>query len=614
MPEAATFHIWLTYALLVTAIALFVSERIRIEISALIVLMALVVLFELMPLTPAPGQPPLDTGRLIAGLANPALVAVMALLVLGHGLSRAGALDWALKAFMTITGDRQVLAIVVAFVTVLVASAFVNNTPIVIIFIPILESIARRFELAPSQLMMPLSFAAILAGMTTLIGSSTNLLVSGAMKQAGMAPLGFFDFTIFGMNLAAIGLIYLIVVAPRLLKQRRSPMKRFTTGADRHYVAQMVVGEESKLIGETAVFNVLGIKGSRLILVQRREKSHVPPFNELAIAAGDTLVIIATREALAEAQANYPHLMFDMTGEDLPEDEEERKTRLGRDQMLTEVMIAPGSTFVGRTLEEIGFRHRFDCLVLGLARRSHVIRRRLTGSSLREGDVLVVQGTREALDGVRAHRGLLVLDGATQPLPPARAAETAGAIFVATVAVAATGILPIAAAALAGVSLMLATGVLTLRQAAGALDRRIYLMVAAALALGTAMMDTGAAAHLSAAVIGIFGGAPPAVLLSVLFALVAILTNVLSNNATAVLFTPIALGLAQGLGVSPVPFLMAVLFGANCSFATPIGYQTNLLVMGPGYYRFKDFLRVGGPLVVVIWIAFSLIAPWYYGL
>jgi di/tricarboxylate transporter len=172
----------------------------------------------------------------------------------------------------------------------------------------------------------------------------------------------------------------------------------------------------------------------------------------------------------------------------------------------------------------------------------------------------------------------------------------------------------LAAIALAGVALMPATGVLTLRQAAGALDRRIYLMVAAALALGTTMMDTSAAAHLSGAVNGVFGGAPPAVLLSVLFALVALLTNVLSNNATAVLFTPIALALAQGLGVSPVPFLMAVLFGANCSFATPIGYQTNLLVMGPGYYRFKDFLRVGGPLVAVIWIAFSLIAPWYYGL
>ncbi len=237
---------------------------------------------------------------------------------------------------------------------------------------------------------------------------------------------------------------------PRLLRHRASLAKRFTTGTNRHFVAQMVVGEESKLVGETAVFNVLGIKGARLILVQRREQSHVPPFNDLAIAAGDTLVIVATREALAEAQANYPHLMFNMTGEDMPEDEEERKARLGRDQILAEVMIAPGSTFVGRTLEEIGFRHRFDYLVLGLSRRSHVIRRRLSGSYLREGDVLVVQGNREALDGVRAHRGLLVLDGATQPLPPARAAETAGAIFVATVVIAATGILPIAAAALAG--------------------------------------------------------------------------------------------------------------------------------------------------------------------
>ncbi|MGE0650392.1 MAG: SLC13 family permease [Alphaproteobacteria bacterium] len=611
-PAAASLHIWITYAMVIVAIAAFASERIRIEITSLGVLVTLVVLFELYPLPAPQGQPKLDTERLVAGFANPALIAVMALLVLGHGLSRSGALDWVLRAFLNITGDHPAPAIIISFGTVLVASAFVNNTPVVIIFIPILESISRKFNVPASALMMPLSFAAILAGMTTLIGTSTNLLVSGAMVQAGLKPLGFFEFTVFGVILATVGLLYLVVAAPRLQRRRASPMTRFTTDARRHFVAQLIVGDEQKLVGRTAVHNVLGIRGSRLILVQRREQSHVAPFNNLEIRPGDTLVILATREALAEAQANYPHLMFNMSGNDLPEGEEERKAWLGRDQMLTEFMIVPGSPFVGQTLEEIGFRNRFNCLVLGLERRSHVIRRRLTGSPIREGDVLVVQGTRESLDSLRGVRGLIILDGATRPLPPARAAETAATVFVGTVIVAATGLLPIAAAALAGVAIMLATGVLTFREAAEALDRRIYLMVTASLGLGVAMMDTGAAAYLASGVIGTLGGAGPAVMLSILFLLVALLTNVLSNNATAVLFTPIAIGLAQGLEQPVTPFVLAVLFGASCAFATPIGYQTNLLVMGPGYYRFGDFLRVGGPLVLLLWLVFSLLAPWYY--
>ncbi len=612
---AGSFHIWATYLLVVLAIFGFASERLRVEITSLLILVALILLFELFPL---PGgeaaKARLDTTVLVAGFANPALIAVMALLVLGHGLSRAGALDWVLKLFLDITGDRPTLAILICFAAVFAGSAFVNNTPIVVIFIPILETLSRRFQISSSRIMMPLSYAAILAGMTTLLGSSTNLLVSGTLKQIGAKPLGFFDFTVPGLVLAAAGLAYLALVAPRLLRRRRSPMGRLVIGEQRRFIAQLTVGDESKLIGQKARFNLLGIRGSRLILVQRDEHSHVPPFGDLEIRYGDTLVILATRDALGAAQTAFPHLMFNMSGEDLPEDEEERKQWLGRDQMVTEVMVAPGARLVGRTLEEAGFRARFGCLVLGVERRSHMIRRRLTGSVLREGDVLVVQGRREALEGLSGHRGLIVLDGTTKPLPPARAAETAGVIFIATVAAAALGVLPIAGAALVGVALMLATGVLTLRQATDALDRRIFLMVGASLALGAAMMQTGAAAYLAHGVIGLTGGAGPAVVLSVLFLLVAVLTNVLSNNATAILFTPIALGLAQGMHAHPVPFALAVLFGASCSFATPIGYQTNLLVMGPGHYRFGDFLRVGTPLVLVLWLVFSAFVPWYYGL
>src|SRR5690606_8729761 len=223
-------------------------------------------------------------------------------------------------------------------------------------------------------------------------------------------------------------------------------------------------------------------------------------------------------------------------------------------------------------------------------------------------------GDHEALERMREHRGVVVLDGTAQPLPAAKDARMAGAIFAGTVFIASTGILPIAAAAVLGVALMLTTGVLTLNQATNALDRRIFLMVGASLALGAAMLETGAAAYLAQGVIGLVGAAGPAVVLSVLFLLVALLTNILSNNATAILFTPISLGLASGLQADPMPFALAVLFGATCSFATPIGYQTNLLVMGPGYYRFQDFLQVGGPLVGLLWIAFSLFMPWYYGL
>jgi len=611
---AGTLHIWVTYVLVVAAVIGFASERFRIEVTSLLVLVALLVLFELFPIAGRGGENPLDTGRLLAGFANPALIAVMALLILGNGLWRSGALDWALRLFLDRIGKRRRLAIGICFATVFLASPFVNNTPVVVIFIPILETIMRRFSMTPSTVMMPLSFIAILAGMTTLIGSSTNLLVSGTLSQLGEEPLGFFDFTVPGLVLASAGLVYILLVMPRLLQRRHSPMQRFMTGKHRRFIAQFTVGNESKLVGAPARFNLLGIRGSRLILVQRGEHPHEPPFGGLRVREGDVLVVIATHDALAEAQTKFPHLMFSVSGkEDLPADEEEREAWLARGQMVAEVMIAPGSRLAGHSLEEIGFRARYGCLVLGIERRSRVTRR-LTGNTLREGDVLVVQGDREALDRMREHRGVVVLDGTAQPLPAARAAKMAGAIFAATVFIASTGILPIAAAAVVGVALMLTTGVLTLNQAANALDRRIFLMVGASLALGAAMLETGAAAYLAQGVIGLVGAAGPAVVLSVLFLLVAMMTNILSNNATAILFTPIALGLASGLQTDPMPFALAVLFGANCSFATPIGYQTNLLVMGPGYYRFKDFVRVGGPLVGVMWITFSSFMPWYYGL
>jgi len=609
-----TVHIWATYAILALTIIGLASEKIPTEIVSLLVLSGLLVLFEAFPISSPNGENPLDVGHLLAGFANPALIAVLALLIVGNGLWRSGALDWTLKLFLDQCGNHRRFAVGICFVTVFVASPFVNNTPVVVIFIPILEAIAQRFFVSPAKLMIPLSFIAILAGMTTLVGSSTNLLVSGTLSQLGRDPLGFFDFTVPGLVLASIGVLYVMLVAPFLLIGRESPARRLMAGRHRRFVAQFTVGHEAKLLKAQARFNLLGIRGMRLILVQRGEHPYLPPFDRLEIEVDDVLVVMATHDALAEAQTKFPRLMFSASGkEDLPINDKDRMAWLSRSQIVAEIMIAPGSQFSGQTLEEIGFRARYGCLVLGVERRSRVTRR-LAGGALREGDVLVVQGDRAALDRIRQHRGVVVLDGTARPLPTAQTARTAGAIFTGTILVASTGFLPIAAAAVIGVALMLTTRVLTLNQAARAVDRQIFLMVGTSLALGAAMVETGAAAYLANGVIGLVGTSGPVATLSALFLLVALLTNVLSNNATAILFTPIALGLADALQADPMAFVLAVLFGANCSFATPIGYQTNLLVMGPGHYRFKDFMQAGGPLVLILWVAFSIFIPWYYGI
>jgi len=453
-----------------------------------------------------------------------------------------------------------------------------------------------------------------LAGMTTLIGSSTNLLISGTMEQLTGRPLGFFEFTVPGLGLAAVGIAYLVFIGPRLLKDRSSPMGEITESPNRRYIAQLTVGESSKLVGNEVSGDLLGISGSRVILLQREEQAFSPPYDGIATQPGDTLVILATLEALAQAQTTYPHLHFAVSDEDLPADDEEAKARRGADQMLAEVMVAPGSRFEGGTLKEAGFHANFGCLVLGIERRAHVIRKGITDLRMRPGDILVIQGSREDLDRVRASHDFVVMDGSAQSLPAPHLAQLAGVIFAATVVSAAAGILPIAVAAFAGVALMVTTHVLTLRQAVKAVDRRIFLLVGASLALGQALTHTGGAALIADGLIGALADSGPAVLVSILFLGVAVMTNLLSNNATAVLFTPIAIGLAQGLGTDPLPFVLAVLFGANCAFATPIGYQTNLLVMGPGYYTFSDFVRTGGPLVLVMWLAFTLLIPWYYGL
>jgi di/tricarboxylate transporter len=283
-------------------------------------------------------------------------------------------------------------------------------------------------------------------------------------------------------------------------------------------------------------------------------------------------------------------------------------------QTQAEVMVRPESEFVGRTLEEIGFRYRHHCIVLGIERRSRMLRERITRIPLKDGDVLLIQGQPDDVDRLRGERNVVLMEWSRQALVTPQHKRIAALIFLAVIAASASGVVPIALAAFCGATAMIAAGILSLGDALRVLDRKIVLTIAMALALGAAMQETGGATLLAELLLRALEGASPGQVLSAFFLLLALLSNVLSTKATAVLFTPIAVDLAHVMQLPVEPFAVAVIFASNCSFGSPIGYQTNLVVMTPGNYRFMDFVRVGTPLILLVWIAFTLFAPWYYGL
>ena len=607
--ELATVQMAAVFALIVASLVLYAAEKVALEVTSLGVLCALMVLFQVLPVADGQGANRLDAVRLLSGFANPALIAVLGLLVIGDALERTGALDKGAALVLAAGRGSPVATVTMALGAVLVVSAVLNNIPVVVIFIPIMQAISQRIGRRPSRLLIPLSFAAMLGGMTTLIGSSTNLLVSSALVQLGERPFGFFDFTIPGIVLAAIGLVYLLVIAPRLLPDH-ADMAQSLARDDRQFIAQITVTEGASLDGaEIADGGPAELAALAILMVQREEHAFLPLFERVALQGDDVIVVAASRDALAEAVKSDPvalHPRFE------GEIESPERWLIGG-QVLAEVMVTPGSTMIGRTLEDIGFRYQHHCIVIGIQRRSQLLRQRLTEIRLEAGDTLLVQGRREDIRALRGNHDVVLMEWSAEDIPTVHHAARAGIIFFAVVAASATGLMPISIAALTGAVAMVATGVLGIREAIRALDRQLVFLIAAALALGAALQETGGADFLADSMLSVVGASSHAVVLSAFFLLVALLSNVLSTKATAVLFTPIAVGVAQSIGAPVEPFAVAVVFAANCSFASPVGYQTNLLVMGPGGYRFFDFVRVGMPLIILLWIAFSLFAPWYYG-
>jgi di/tricarboxylate transporter len=376
-----------------------------------------------------------------------------------------------------------------------------------------------------------------------------------------------------------------------------------------HFIGEILITEGHPFLGLKSRAGLFpGLHDLMPRLVIRRSAAFYPPFEDLVLSVGDKLVISATRRDFTAALARGKAAIGQGRN-----GEESDKTPPRAGYLIAEAVVAPGSRHAGRTIRNAGIEAICGVDLIAVQRKGRMGRIPFPDIRLEPGDTVLVGGSEAALQNLRANHDLILLEWSAEHLPQRARARVAIAIFAAVVLAGASGLVPIVSAAIVGAFAMIATGCLTLQQAARAFDRQIFILVGTSIAAATALEQTGGALIAANAVVSLFDGFGPAVVLSGFFAIIAILTNILSNNATAVLFTPIGIGIAKAVGAPPEAFVAAVIFAANAAFATPIGYQTNLLVMGPGEYRFSDYVKAGTPLVIIYWLTFSIVGPWYYG-
>ena len=603
-PDVPNPHAIAALALTVLALVLFTREKIPLESSSLFVLVALIIGFGLFPFEGPLGT--LNPSDFFHGFGHEALVAVCSLMVAGQALVRTGALEPVARRLGRFWKRAPVRALLATLVVGAVLSAFMNNTPIVVLMLPMLIGAAIRSNSPTSGILLPMGLATIVGGMSTTIGTSTNLLVVSVAADMGMQRLHMFDFILPVVMAGSVALLYLWLIAPRIIPERQPPM---IEGSNRVFYAQLRIPVRSALVGKRLAEAIRKAESSFNVLrIQRGSEQFISPLPDVRIKAGDRLLVADTADRLQELAA--------VLGAQLLSDEEYGPELPPADQQLVEVAVTLASSLRGVRLRDAQFKERFGIDILALHCADGALPFETPGihqRKLEASDVLLVQGNAWNIARLKTTSDLLVLDGKAD-LPRTRKAPLALAIMIGIVALAAFGVLPIESSALLGAMLLIVTRCLAWRDVTSALSAQVILIIVASLALGAALMRTGGADWLAQVFLATTFGAPAWLVLSALMLLMAILTNIVSNNAAAVIGTPIAISIAMELGQPLEPFVLAVLFGANLSFATPMAYKTNLLVMNAGGYHFNDFVRVGVPLTVLMWVLLSGILALAYGL
>ncbi|EMA20756.1 SLC13 family permease [Haloarcula argentinensis] len=617
------------FAVIVAALVLFATEALPVDVTAIAVMVALM-LAEPVTVFAADagllaepvyvlhqagdGISPLDRG--LSGFASTATITVLAMFILSDGVQRTGIVQILGAKIASLTGDSETKQLGATVGLVAPISGFINNTAAVAILLPMVTDIAHKGKLSPSKLLLPLSYASMFGGMLTLIGTSTNILASQLSSELIGRPFSMFEFTQLGIIVTIVGTIYLLTVG-RYLVPSRIPVEEDLTQEFEmgEYLTEVVVREDSPLIGQT-VEEALRVSKFDVDIVQlvREKRTFLEPFGQKAIRAGDVFAIRTGRDTLVD--------LLDVEGLDvIPEvevDDAELETATER-KNLVEVVVAPGSSLIGETLVSTNFRQRYDATVLALRHGQELYRQRMDHVKLRIGDTLLVQATPDSIDRLNRNNDFIVAQEVERPDFRQSKIPVAIGIVAAVVGVAALTPIHIVISALGGALAMVLTGCLRPPELYDAVQWDVVFLLAGVIPLGIALQETGGADLLAELfVMGagsiLTAGGGLAVVLGLMYLVTALLTNIISNNASVVLMIPVAIETAQQLNANAFAFVLAVTFAASTAFMTPVGYQTNLLVYGPGGYQFTDYLKVGAPLQAVFAIATTLGIAYFWGL
>lgn len=585
-----TPQIILTLSIIIVAVVLFATEKLRVDLIALLVLLTLA-------LTGLVGPQ-----EIFSGFANPAVITVWAIYIVSGALFKTGVADLLGERIIRLAGDSEPRLIVVIMLTCGLMSAFMNNIGATAVLLPAVMGIARQAKIPPSRLLIPLSFSSLLGGNMTLIGTPPNVLAASILTERGLPSFGFFDYTPTGVVVFAAGILYMVFIGRRLLPACESAEARQIQQL-REYVSEVRVMPESLLAGKALYESRLGAEYDLSVLaVLRKGAVRMMPLPDLVIQADDILIVEGALERLMRAKDKLKL-----------EIEPERKFEISHldsaDVHLVEVTLSPRSPIVGRTMSETHFRERYGFTALAIWRQGEVIAERLRDVRLKFGDTLLLQGPRHRLASLQEGGEFLVLEPVKMEKRRQGKAPIAVGVLLGILALIALAHLPISVAMVIGAVAMVLTGCLSMDEAYQSIEWRSVFLIAGMLPLGIAMEATGTARFLSDLIVGAVGGLGPLAILAGIYILASLITEPMSNAAATVLIVPIAIDVALGLGADPRPFVLATVIGASTSFLTPVGHQANVLVFGPGGYKFTDYTRVGGLLNVIILLATLLVLP-----
>ncbi len=581
-------HIYLI-GIAIATIVLLALEKVHLSVLGIGLVIAVA--------APAPWVPGLlDAKAAIAGFANPAVVTIAALYIVGEGFLRTGAALQLADRILQRTGGNEATVVFLVMIMAALLSAFVNNTLVVVTFMPVITTICQRTGLYPSRLLIPLSYACILGGMCSLVGTSTNLLVSGVLADLGKPELTMFQMSPAGILIACVGILYLGLVGRHFLPRVHSLTSQMTGGATKEYVMELTVGKGSKLVGQ--VVTDIGKDGVHAVMLIRDENAIWPPFEEQTVSADDILMLTGPVQELSQMQ---------QIAQEKPEGEDQYDPST---MSFFELALPPNSNLVGQTIGGIALKNSHGSAVVAIERSGKHIRERLATMTLHAGDVLLAFGDDRSKASLRQSPDYHLIEGIDEKIYRSSKAPISLAIIAIVVALFVTGQFHYVIAALLGATLMTVTGCLSVRRALQSVNWPILLFIGGTIAFSKALNKCGTSDLIAGVINDVFGSYGPFALLFALYFTTILLTEVLTNNAVAIIMTPIALATAEvaskdlplGEPVNYLPFVFAVMLGASCCFANPVGYTTNLLVFGPGGYRFSHFLRVGLPMDFILGI------------